>query len=134
MYRLTTNVCIDFLRSRGRGTAASLTVENDDEELEELELPDQRFDPQKELERRELRRAVQAGLESLSEDAREIVILRELEGLSYAEIGDRLGLEAGTVKSRLFRARKALCGYLIESGNIPDGFPSKQKKSGGEKA
>ena len=131
MYRLTTNVCIDFLRSRGRGTASSLTVENDDEELE---LPDQRFDPQKELERRELRRAVQAGLESLSEDAREIVILRELEGLSYAEIGDRLGLEAGTVKSRLFRARKALCGYLIESGNIPDGFPSKQKKSGGEKA
>lgn len=134
MYRLTTNVCIDFLRSRGRGTASSLTVENDDEELEELELPDQRFDPQKELERRELRRAVQAGLESLSEDAREIVILRELEGLSYAEIGERLGLEAGTVKSRLFRARKALCGYLIESGNIPDGFPSKQKKSGGEKA
>ena len=134
MYRLTTNVCIDFLRSRGRGTASSLTVENDDEELEELELPDHRFDPQKELERRELRRAVQAGLESLSEDAREIVILRELEGLSYAEIGDRLGLEAGTVKSRLFRARKALCGYLIESGNIPDGFPSKQKKSGGEKA
>lgn len=134
MYRLTTNVCIDFLRSRGRGTASSLTVENDDEELEELELPDHRFDPQKELERRELRRAVQAGLESLSEDAREIVILRELEGLSYAEIGERLGLEAGTVKSRLFRARKALCGYLIESGNIPDGFPSKQKKSGGEKA
>lgn len=134
MYRLTTNVCIDFLRSRGRGTASSLTVENDDEELEELELPDQRFDPQKELERRELRRAVQAGLKSLSEDAREIVILRELEGLSYAEIGDRLGLEPGTVKSRLFRARKALCEYLIESGNIPDGFPSKQKKSGGEKA
>ena len=54
LYRLTTNVCIDLLRSRGRGSAASLTVENDDEEPEELEIPDGRYEPQKELERREL--------------------------------------------------------------------------------
>ena len=134
LYRLATNVCIDLLRSRGRGSASSLTVENEDEETEELDVPDARFEPQKELERRELRRAVQAGLQTLSDDAREIVILRELEGLSYAEIGERLGLEAGTVKSRLFRARKALCDYLRESGNLPDGFPSDKKKSGGEKA
>ena len=134
LYRLATNICIDFLRSRGRGSAASLTVENDEEEPEELDVPDTSFEPQKELERRELQRAVREGLQSLSEDAREIVILRELEGLSYAEIGERLGLEAGTVKSRLFRARKALCDYLRESGNLPDGFPSDKKRSGGEKA
>ena len=134
MYRLTTNICIDFLRSRGRGSASSLTVENEDEEIEELDVPDERFEPQKELERRELRRAVREGLQTLSEDAREIVILRELEGLSYAEIGERLDLEAGTVKSRLFRARKALCDYLRTSGNLPDGFPSDKKKAGGEKA
>ena len=134
LYRLTTNVCIDLLRSRGRGTAASLTVENEDEEPEELDIPDDRTEPQRELERRELQRAVREGLKTLSEDAREIVILRELEGLSYAEIGERLGLEAGTVKSRLFRARKALCDYLRESGNLPDGFPSEKKKSGGGKA
>ena len=134
LYRLTTNICIDFLRSRGRGSASSLTVENEDEEIEELDVPDERFEPQKELERRELQRAVLDGLASLSEDAREIVVLRELQGLSYAEIGERLGLEAGTVKSRLFRARKTLCDYLRESGNLPDGFPSDKKKAGGEKA
>ena len=134
LYRLTTNICIDFLRSRGRGSASSLTVENEDEEIEELDVPDERFEPQKELERRELQRAVRDGLASLSEDAREIVVLRELQGLSYAEIGERLGLEAGTVKSRLFRARKTLCDYLRESGNLPDGFPSDKKKAGGEKA
>ena len=133
LYRLATNICIDFLRSRSRGTASSLTVENEDEEIEELDVPDARFEPQKELERLELQRAVREGLRLLSEDAREIVILRELEGLSYAEIGERLSLEAGTVKSRLFRARKALCNYLRESGNIPDGFSSDKKTSGGEK-
>ena len=133
LYRLTTNICIDFLRSRARGSASSLTVENEDEEIEEIDVPDARFEPQKELERRELQRAVREGLESLSDDAREIVILRELEGLSYAEIGERLGLEAGTVKSRLFRARKALCDFLRENGNLPDSFPSDKKKSGGEK-
>lgn len=134
LYRLATNVCIDHLRSRGRGSASSLTVENDEEEPEELDIPDASFEPQKELERRELQRTVREGLKALSDDAREIVILRELEGLSYAEIGERLGLEAGTVKSRLFRARKALCDYLRESGNLPDGFPSDKKRSGGEKA
>ena len=134
LYRLATNVCIDHLRSRGRGAASSLTVENDEEEPEELDVPDTSFEPQKELERRELQRTVREGLKALSDDAREIVILRELEGLSYAEIGERLGLEAGTVKSRLFRARKALCDYLRESGNLPDGFPSDKKRSGGEKA
>lgn len=133
LYRLTTNVCIDLLRSRGRSSASSLTVENEDEEPEELDIPDGRFEPQKELERRELQRAVQEGLQSLTEDAREIVILRELEGLSYAEIGDRLGLEPGTVKSRLFRARKALCDSLRKSGNLPDGFPSNKQKTGGER-
>ena len=133
LYRLATNICIGFLRSRSRGTASSLTVENEDEEIEELDVPDARFEPQKELERLELQRAVREGLRLLSEDAREIVILRELEGLSYAEIGERLSLEAGTVKSRLFRARKALCNYLRESGNIPDGFSSDKKTSGGEK-
>lgn len=133
LYRLATNVCIDLLRSRGRGTATSLTVENEDEEPEELDVADERFEPQKELERLELQRAVREGLKTLTEDARTIVVLRELEGLSYAEIGERLGLEPGTVKSRLFRARKALCDYLRESGNLPDGFPSDKKKSGGEK-
>ena len=133
LYRLATNICIDFLRSKGRGSAASLTVENDEEEPEELDVPDLSFEPQKELERRELQRAVREGLKTLTEDARTIVVLRELEGLSYAEIGEQLGLEPGTVKSRLFRARKALCDYLRESGNLPDGFPSDKKKSGGEK-
>ena len=126
LYRLTTNVCIDFLRSRGRKPTVSLTVENEDEETQELDVADERFDPEAQFERAELRRSVQRGLESLPEDYRMILILRELNGLSYAEIGETLQLEEGTVKSRLFRARKKLCDFLREDGNLPDTYASER--------
>lgn len=130
LYRLTTNICIDFLRSRGRRPTVSLTAADGDEEPQELDVADDRFDPVQSLERAELRRAVQRGLASLPEDYRRILMLRELSGLSYAEIGQVLRLEEGTVKSRLFRARKKLCDFLRKDGNLPDSFPSNNMKGG----
>lgn len=130
LYRLTTNICIDFLRSRGRRPTVSLTAADEDEEPQELDVADDRFDPVQSLERAELRRAVQRGLASLPEDYRRILMLRELSGLSYAEIGQVLRLEEGTVKSRLFRARKKLCDFLRKDGNLPDSFPSNNTKGG----
>ena len=126
LYRLTTNVCIDFLRSRGRKPTVSLTVENEDEEIQELDVADERYDPEELFERAELRRSVQRGLQSLPEDYRMILVLRELNGLSYAEIGETLQLEEGTVKSRLFRARKKLCDFLQKDGNLPDTYASER--------
>ena len=109
LYRLTTNVCIDFLRSRRRHPTVSLTASEDDDEQPQFDLPaDERTSPEQQLTRSEMRRAVARGLDSLPDDARKILILRELNGLSYAEIGKVLHLEAGTVKSRLFRARRKL--------------------------
>ena len=130
LYRLTTNICIDFLRSRGRRPTVSLTAADEDEEPQELDVADDRFDPVQSLERAELRRAGQRGLASLPEDYRRILMLRELSGLSYAEIGQVLRLEEGTVKSRLFRARKKLCDFLRKDGNLPDSFPSNNMKGG----
>lgn len=130
LYRLTTNICIDFLRSRSRRPMVSLTAPDEDEEPQELDVADDRFDPVQSLERAELRRAVQRGLAALPEDYRRILMLRELSGLSYAEIGQVLRLEEGTVKSRLFRARKKLCDFLRKDGNLPDSFPSNNMKGG----
>lgn len=130
LYRLTTNVSIDFLRSRGRKSAVSLTVENGEEDAQELDVADERYDPEKEFERKELLRSVQRGLAALPEDYRLILVLRELNGLSYAEIGEVLHLEEGTVKSRLFRARKKLCDFLQRDGNLPDTFASKNVNGG----
>lgn len=131
LYRLTTNVCIDFLRSRRRHPTVSLTAADEDDEQPQFDIPaGEASCPEQQLARSELRRAVVRGLDQLPDDARKILILRELDGLSYAEIGKVLRLEPGTVKSRLFRARRRLCEFLRDDGNLPDRYASKQTKGG----
>ena len=125
IYRLASNVCIDFLRKEKRRRSLSMTVSLDGEEGErQAELPDERDTPERHLERAELRRAVARGLDRLSPEHRQALVLRELQGLSYAEIGRALGLEEGTVKSRISRARLALRKEMISQGNFFDGTSS----------
>lgn len=119
VYRLASNACIDFLRKEKRRKSLSMTVSLDDEEeARQAELPDERYAPERELERSEARRAVAEGLERLSPEHRQVLVMRELSGLSYAEIGAVLDLEEGTVKSRIARARGALRKVLTERGNF----------------
>ena len=132
LYRIATNVCLDFLRSRSRKPTVSLSVEDDDGEEVELDIADESQSPERLLERGLTRDAVRRGLNALSPEYRQILLLREIQGLSYEEISDVLTLEVGTVKSRIFRARKRLCAFLLEDGNIPDFVPSGNMK-GGEK-
>ena len=130
LYRIVSNVCLDFLRKQKKRQSFSLSMEDDDGEEGELELPDLRRLPEDELEKKLTRDAVQRGLAQLPEDARQILLLREIQGLSSEEIGEALGLEPGTVKSRIFRARKKLCAFLLADGNIPDAFTSSSSRGG----
>lgn len=131
LYRIVSNVCLDFLRSRSRKQTVSLSTENDDGEEVELDIADETHSPEQLLDRSLTRDAVRRGLAALPPDHSEILLLREIQGLSYEEIADVLGLEAGTVKSRIFRARKKLCSFLIKDGNIPE-FVSSSKERGGD--
>jgi len=128
LYRLTTNVCLDFLRSQGRKQHGSLTYMNNEDDDKELEIPDDRFSPETLAEKKELREAVNHGLMSLPKEYRAILLLREIDGLSYEEIAEALSLEEGTVKSRIFRARKRLCAILTSDGNFSYGLSSKKAK------
>lgn len=131
LYRIVSNVCLDSLRSRGRRQTVSLSAENDDGEDVEIDIADETQSPERLLDRRLTRDAVRRGLAALPPEHRQILLLREIQGLSYDEIADALGIEAGTVKSRIFRARKKLCAFLIKDGNIPE-FVSSSKQRGGD--
>ena len=112
LYRITVNLCVDLARKNN--PAESL----DDEQA--LEAPETRgaYQPETALANSELRRELDAALSLVSEEHRKIVILRDVAGMSYADIAAALELEEGTVKSRLARARAALRQILIERGNI----------------
>lgn len=132
IYRIATNVCLDFLRSKSRKQQVSLTVSDDDDEDAQLDIPDPSSAPEQQLMQKMSMQSVEEGLKTLPDKQRQILVMRELGGMSYAEIGAALSLEEGTVKSRIFRARKRLCIFLLDSGNIPESIASKGMKGGGK--
>lgn len=130
LYRIAVNVCKDFVHKRKMKNEISLEMPDDDDENGFVaEIPDLRFNPETEAERRELRDAIADGIESLPERHREILILRDVVGLSYDEIGSTLALEQGTVKSRIARARDRLRAFLSDGGNF-SGAPQSKEATG----
>lgn len=131
LYRITGNVCTDMLRHR-RNTV-SLTVTNGEGDDAEMEIADSSPTPHEALEKKERSAALQRALDALPEDYRRAIMLRESGGMSYDEIAAALRLDIGTVKSRIFRARKKLCEILSADGNFSEFSASKERK-GGEQA
>ncbi|MBI4604188.1 MAG: sigma-70 family RNA polymerase sigma factor [Planctomycetes bacterium] len=78
----------------------------------EIADPDTSSSPPRLLERKEVKEALERAIAELEDDAREIVVLRDLSGESYEDIAAALGLPIGTVKSRLHRARLELRGKV----------------------
>ncbi len=107
LYRIAANVCRDELRRQQRRKKVSL-----DEIMSNtggnLYLADDALSPEESMERSELQRAVQKCLNTLTDEQRLILVMREMQGLSYEEIAASLDCSLGTVKSRLNRSRQAL--------------------------
>ena len=129
-YRLTTNVCIDYLRKEKKNNNVSLFTEDDEGEEAELQIPDERYSPQRQMEQEELRQSVDRAMNSLDPQYRQILALRELGGLSYDEIARQLDLKEGTVKSRIARAREHMRRLLTSDGNF-FGYESSDNVKGG---
>ncbi|MHC4824075.1 MAG: RNA polymerase sigma factor [Planctomycetota bacterium] len=98
IHRLTVNFCLNQLKSRQRKSSMSL------DGMPALD-PSTSADGSRALEQRETVERVQGVLSRMPEEARAIFLLREVEELSYREIGEILDLPSGTVMSRLSRAR-----------------------------
>jgi len=121
-YRVVMNLCIDAKRRQPPGRM----VEWD--EGHALEAPvgtgldavdparQLASGPADDLERAELRETLQRAIEALPDDARQTLILREVDGLSYSEIAKLLGIPKGTVMSRLHHARRRVRALLAEWG------------------
>ena len=116
LYRITVNLCID----RKRKTSRHGTVEFDEKFVhEEVGSPVDKlspnrigFDPGRALHNRERRDRLNLALQELSEQHRAVLLLREIDGLSYKEIADVLECPEGTVMSRLFHARRQMQDLL----------------------
>ncbi len=110
IHRITTNLCLDEIRRRRRQPVYSLDVAVTTEEGGEVErqLVDESDTPLETVEKRELHEAIQAGINSLDDEFRLAVILRDVQGHSYEEIAEIMGVNIGTVKSRISRGRRAL--------------------------
>ena len=110
LLQILRNQCRDELRRRKSGFEARRL----DEVLTERLPGDE--DPERDHRRREARELLWAGLGRISVDHREVLVLKELEGLSYDEIAEAAGIPEGTVASRLFHARRALREALEQMG------------------
>ncbi len=100
LFRVTANSCLNHRRRR----RAELRISDGAAGLE-LAVADPSSNPHHLLEQKELRTALEKSIRSLPEEQRIVLILRDVEGLSYEAIADSLELEPGTVRSRLHRAR-----------------------------
>ena len=116
IYRIASNLAISDLRQRKRRKLIPIPTffDKDGDEVE-MELPDERnVSPDTTMINDERRRAVAKAITTLPEKYRTAVILRDVEGRSYEEISQVLGLSDGTVKSRINRARNLLKEKLSE--------------------
>jgi RNA polymerase sigma-70 factor (ECF subfamily) len=122
LYRLVKNQCLDALR-RDRSDRVLAWEEGGIAEAEASaeatpEVEGVSFGPATETLRKQLREKIDGAIAKLPEGARETLILREVEGLSYQEIAEAQGIPKGTVMSRLFYARRQMQKLLIESGAV----------------
>jgi len=115
--RIVTNACYDQLRAKKRRPTSSLDdlpVEADHTAY----LRDPAEQPDEYVARQDLNRLIQSGITTLPMEQRTIVVLSDIQGLSYQEIADVLDLSLGTVKSRLSRGRARLRDFLWQKGEL----------------
>ena len=115
LYRIVMNLAIDHLRKHRKAKSVELDETRLDPDDDEPLLP--RIlggNPGQALMDKQIRHRIDQALDQLSENHRSVLVMRELEGLSYEEMAHTMGCSKGTIMSRLFHARKNMQKRLID--------------------
>jgi RNA polymerase sigma-70 factor (ECF subfamily) len=112
LYRVAVNAGIDHIRQRRPADSLDSTDTSGEEDRPALVIPDKKPGPRELGTQAELRQLLDRAIEQLSPEHRAVIVMREWQELSYEEIADILGVQIGTVMSRLFYARKKLAEIL----------------------
>ena len=131
LMRIVANTCRDMLRARrARPTVPLSPLPLDQDESQPtpsaVDLPSSLESPEQYTERRELNRAIQAGLNSLPQEQTLAVLLVDVQGTTYEEAAVSMNCSLGTVKSRVSRGRRGLREYLRQTGEL---LPSRFRRS-----
>jgi RNA polymerase sigma-70 factor (ECF subfamily) len=106
LHTIAINLCRNELRRRKfRMYSLEGMAERDEDSKIRIDIADEKGTPDREVERRELGRLIKEAVATLPEKFKTPLVLRDMQGLTYEEIGEILGLPEGTVKSRINRAR-----------------------------
>ncbi len=108
LYRIAINTAKNYLVSENRRVPDVGVDATEAEQFGDNEPLHEKASPERMLLTDEIRQVVMETIESLPDDLRTAIMLRELEGLSYEEIAQAMGCPIGTVRSRIFRAREAI--------------------------
>lgn len=108
LLRIATNACYDELRRRKRRPAELIDDLPGAESDDGAPLPAESDMPEEAMQQAELNRAIERCIAALQADQRAVIVLSDIEGLSYQEIAGMTGANLGTVKSRLSRARASV--------------------------
>jgi RNA polymerase sigma-70 factor, ECF subfamily len=118
LYRIITNLSIDLIRKPGRQTVDLEEARLDTDDGADLDLPllshFDGADPADVVRRREIAARLQTALDALPSYHRAVIVMREIDGLSYEEMSEALSVSKGTIMSRLFHARQKLQRALAD--------------------
>ena len=108
IYRIAINTAKNYLTAKGRRPPATDIDSQDAENYGISASLKENASPEKLMMRDELKKVIFDTIDSLPDDLKTAITLREMEGLSYEEIAESMGCPVGTVRSRIFRAREAI--------------------------
>ncbi|HEY8422936.1 MAG TPA: sigma-70 family RNA polymerase sigma factor [Thermoclostridium sp.] len=132
LYRITMNVCTDFLRKRNKAVVISMeqgAVANDSQQS--IQIEEEAPGPDELVEKNQLKKMVRDAMDSLSDEHRQVLILRDIMDLSYKEIADTLNVNEGTIKSRINRARSGLKKIIMQRSELFQDYVVKYIRKGG---